>query len=141
MSKGARNREARKRIERAKARTMQIFEKEKARPGAGTPGREVRRKTDLRDQAETIAYLTNSTVNINTIPGNNQALDLDFVERDGAAPLLQYIPVGVENSVYIDLLAQCLQLDTDMLAFACLSLIERGCLIRLENDGRLYRVR
>lgn len=140
MSKGARYRAARKRIERARARTLALFGQENARPGVGAPEREVRSEMNLHEQAETIAYLTNSVLHVNTIPGNNQALDLDFVEREGTPPLLQYIPVGLENSVDIDLLARCLRLGPVMLANACVFLLDRGYMIRLEDDGRLYRV-
>ena len=146
MSKGARNREA---------RTLQMFEKEKARPGVGTPEREVRKGMNLLEQVDFVAYLTNTHVYFNTVPGKKQHLDLHFKRIEGAKgepPILRYIPVGEENAVDFELLAKCLGVDFELLAkclgvdfellvFAVYILIRQGYVICWEDDGRLYLTR
>lgn len=144
MSKGARYRAARKRIERARARTLALFGQENARPGVVAPEREARKGMNLLEQVDRVAYLTNTYVYSNTVPGKKQHLDLHLKDIEGvkgAPPILRYIPVGEENAVDLFLLAQNLGIDVELLGFAVYILIRHGHDVQLEDDGLLYRVR
>ena len=144
MSKGARNRAARERVRQARERTLQLFSHEKARPGVGAPEREARKGMNLLEQVDFVAYLTNTYVYSNTVPGEKQHLDLHLKNIDGAEgapPILRYIQVGEENAVDVDLLAQNLGIDVELLGFAVYILCCNGHDVCLEDDGRLYLVR